>query len=247
VIYFCIPVHDEERTVGVLLWKIRKVMAEFGRDYRILVLDDASTDGTGAVLERYRAQVPMEILGGPERIGHTRALERLLREAVDRAPYPKRDVVVTLQGDFTEDPRDVVEMVKVIEGGADLVAGEAEEPVGPEPLRVRWTRRLAPYLLGETHGEAPVADPLCGFRAYRIIVLKKALREADPEPLLTRTGWAAHVELLERTLPHARRVEEVPLRLRYDIRTRGSRFRPLRAARELVGLRGRAWRTGGAE
>ena len=46
MIYITIPVHDEESTVGVLLWKIRNVMGEFGRDYEILVCDDASTDGT---------------------------------------------------------------------------------------------------------------------------------------------------------------------------------------------------------
>lgn len=244
MIYFCIPVRNEERTVGVLLWKIRKVMAEFGRDYRILVLDDASTDDTRAVLERYRPLLPMEVIPARENMGYARALERLLREAAEAAPYPKRDVAVTLQADFTEDPRDVVEMIKVIEGGADLVAGVEGEPVGSAPRRIRWSRRLAPYLLGDAHEDAPVADPLCGYRAYRIVVLRNALREAEPDPLLAREGWAAHVELLERTLPHARRVEEVPVRRRYDIRTRPSRFRPFRAARELVSLRGSRWRSG---
>lgn len=243
MIYFCIPVRDEERTIGVLLWKIRKVMADFGRDYRILVLDDGSTDETGDVLERYRPLLPMDVISPGEPLGYGRALERLLREVADAAPYPKRDVAVTLQGDFTDDPRDVVEMIKVIEGGADVVAGVEGEPVGAAPRRIRWIRRLAPYLLGAAHEEAPVADPLCGYRAYRIVVLKKALRQAEPEPLLSREGWASHVELLERTLPHARRVEEVGVRRRYDIRTRPTRFRPFRAARELVSLRGGGWST----
>ena len=48
LIYVCIPVHDEARTVGVLLWKIRNVMRELARDYELLVLDDASADDTAA-------------------------------------------------------------------------------------------------------------------------------------------------------------------------------------------------------
>ena len=47
VIYVCIPAHNEASTVGVLLWKTRKAMAEFDRDYRVVVLDDASTDEAG--------------------------------------------------------------------------------------------------------------------------------------------------------------------------------------------------------
>ena len=40
VIYVTLPVHNEEHTIGVLMWKIRKVFAELGRDFRILVVDD---------------------------------------------------------------------------------------------------------------------------------------------------------------------------------------------------------------
>ena len=241
MIYFCIPVHDEERTIGLLLWKIRKVMAEFGRDYRILAWNDGSSDGTGEVLERYRKHVPLDVLGSDHRIGVTRARERLLREAVRLAPYPKRDVAVTLQGDFTEYPEDVVDMVKVIEGGADIVTGFQEGAEGSPPRRVRFARWLAPRLLGATFDEAPVKDPFCGYRAYRIIVLKKAFREVGDDPLVQREGWAGQVELLEKLVPHARRVEEVPMRIRYDIRRRESRFSPFRNLRGLLGLRGTEW------
>lgn len=241
MIYICIPVHDEERTIGLLLWKIRQVMADFGRDYRILVWDDASSDGTGEVLQRYRKHVPLDVFGSSERLGVTRARERLLREAVRVAPYSKRDVAVTLQGDFTEYPEDVVDMVKVIEGGADIVTGYQDGIEGVAPRRIRLARWLAPRLLGSTFDEAPVKDPFCGYRAYRIIVLKKALREVEDEPLVRREGWAGQVELLEKLIPHARRIEEVPMRIRYDIRRRESRFRPFRNLRGLLGLRGTEW------
>jgi len=103
LIYITIPVHNEEETVGVLLWKIRKTMADFGRDFEILVLDDASTDETPQVLERYSKVVPLTVVRSEQRLGHGRATERLLRQAARQTSYPKRDVAVTLQGDFTEE------------------------------------------------------------------------------------------------------------------------------------------------
>ncbi|NIQ52029.1 MAG: glycosyltransferase, partial [Gemmatimonadetes bacterium] len=54
MIYVCIPTHNEASTIGVLLWKTRNVLGEFGRDYRLVVHDDASTDETAEVLQRYR-------------------------------------------------------------------------------------------------------------------------------------------------------------------------------------------------
>lgn len=249
MIYICIPARDEEHTIGVLLWKIRRVLSEFERDYRILVLDDASTDRTPEVLNRYRRVLPLTVLREEERIGYPRALERLVREAVDRAPYPKRDSVVTLQADFTESPEHIVSLVKVLEGGADVVAGvlgadpddeEARSGPAPEaPLRVRLARRFAPWALGSAFRGAPVSDPLCGIRAYRIVCLQKALRQVGSEPLLSAEGWAANVELLSRATVHARRIEEVPLEMRWDLRQRDTRFRPVRTLRELFRLRGR--------
>lgn len=257
MIHICIPVHDEATTIGPLMWKLRKVLTdpEYRRDFRIVVLDDASNDGTGDVLERYRDVLPLEVIRSEERLGYGRAVDRLLRAVVDGCAYPKRDSAVVLQADFTEDPAAVVELTKTIEGGADIVAGDLETPgdddegpapdpavVGEVPRNVRWARLAAPWVLGRAYSGAPVADPLCGFRAYRVIVVKKALRE-DDAPLCTREeSWAANLELLARLAPHARRVEDTHLVHRHALRTRPSRFRALDTLKVLWKLRrGRWW------
>jgi hypothetical protein len=240
LIYISVPVHDEEQTVGVLLWKVRKVMAEFGRDYEILVLDDASTDETPRILDRYRQILPLEVIRSDRRLGHGAAVARLLEVASDRTRYPRRDVAVTLQADFTEDPSALVDMVKAVEGGADLVTGTVD--AGELPFRYRLARTLARLVARRAVRSAPVSDPLSPFRAYRIIVLRKALREVEEGGrLVSSDGWAANLELLARTLPHARRVEEVPYRMRFEHRRRPSRFDPWSQLRSLFRLRKVAW------
>jgi len=242
VIYITIPVHNEERTVGLLIWKIRRVMAEFGRDYEVIVLDDGSTDETRETLERYRRRLPLRILRNETPAGYGAAVEQLIREAVDRSEYPKRDVVVTLQGDFTEDPASLVDMVKRIEGGADLVGGIAQREKEESPFPLRLVRGAARLLLGQTFRKAPVSDPLSGFRAYRVVVLKKALREVqEGRALLVTDGWGANLELLRKTAPHARRIEESLFRTKVFERPRVSRFRPLPYLKSVLPLRGTKW------
>lgn len=244
MIYVCIPTHNEATTIGVLLWKTRNVLGEFGRDYRLVVHDDASDDGTAEVLQRYRRALPLTVLRSDERIGYGRSVERLLRHVLDEAPYPKRDAAVVIQGDFTESPVDIVPLIKVLEGGSDIVAGSVANDDANEARGYRVARWAVRRFLGRITRGAPVSDPLCGFRAYRVIVLKKAFRDrSEQEPLVRSDGWAANVELLARLAPHARRISETPHHLRYDLQARPSRFRPWKAFLGLVRLRAPEWST----
>jgi glycosyltransferase involved in cell wall biosynthesis len=225
LIYICIPAYNEAATVGVLLWKIRRVMSDFPRDYEILVLDDGSTDGTQDVLAPYARVLPVTVLRHEERRGYAAALERLIREAVGRATHPKRDMVVTLQADFTEAPEDIPALIRRLEGGADIVEATVTTEGMEAPRARRWSRRGLPWLLRGTRLPEGVRDPLSGFRAYRAFVLKKAVAQANGAPLLTTEGWAANVELLFAVAPHARRADSTEVARRYDRRQRETRFR----------------------
>lgn len=236
MIYICIPAYNEERTIGVVLWKIREVMADFERDYEVLVVDDGSTDGTEDVMEPYTRIMPIHLRRHEKRHGYARSLEALIRAASDRTTYPKRDVVVTLQADFTDEPDDIVTLVKRIEGGADVVTGKVHLVPEEMPRLMRWTRRGWHALLRRIRGGEVEGDVLSGFRAYRVVTLRKALEEAGSDRLLTTDGWAANAELLERVLPHSRRTEAVDVHLRYGRHQRDSRFQPLQVSRELARL-----------
>ncbi len=231
MIYFCIPAHDEARTVGVLLWKVRTVMGEFDRDYQLLVVDDGSTDDTQEILEPYTRMLPLHVRRNEEPLGYAPALEQAIREAVRRSSYPKRDVVVTLQADFTEEPDQVPDLVKRIEGGADIVSGRLDMVPGGAASGPRWSRQAWGFLLSRDGG---AHDPVSGLRAFRVFTLKRAIQDANDGPMLTVDGWAANAQLLARALPHARRTEEVPVHMRYDRRERASRFDGAEHARGLL-------------
>ena len=42
MLYLCIPAYNEAQTVGLLIWRIRKVLQEQPREYEVLIYDDGS-------------------------------------------------------------------------------------------------------------------------------------------------------------------------------------------------------------
>ncbi|HEX4632797.1 MAG TPA: DUF3108 domain-containing protein [Gemmatimonadales bacterium] len=230
MIYVCVPVHNEARTAGLVLWKVRQVFTGFSREYHILVCDDASTDETAEVLGRYARVLPMTVITNQERQGYAKSLEALLMAALQRTDRPKRDCAITLHADFVHSPDAMEEMVKRLESGADLVVGEQKQHAGAVKRGFRWCRAWAPRLL-----HVPgVRDTVSGFLALRLVVLRQALRPGA-ETLLTTDGWAANAELVARLIRHARKLETVGYSARYDLRQRESRTTGLD---ELL----RAWR-----
>jgi hypothetical protein len=237
MIYVCVPVHDEARTVGLVLWKVRQVFTAFPREYHLLVCDDASQDDTAQVLATYAKVLPMTVVTHRDRQGYAKSLEELLRLALQRTDRPKRDCAITLHADLSHPADTMPEMVRRLESGADVVAVELlDQPAGvstPAPLALRWARRWAPRLLAVPG----VRDSVSGMLALRLVAWRQAQRR-DAGALLTTDGWSANAELLAHLTQHARRLELVPAAARYDLVQRPLRTTPWQ---QLM----RAWRARG--
>jgi glycosyltransferase involved in cell wall biosynthesis len=243
MLYLCIPSFNEAPTVGVLLWRIRKVFQEYSREYEVIVYDDGSTDATAETLESYGKVLPLTVLRGEQRRGYGAALDALAREVSRRTKYPRRDAMIVLQGDFTDPPEVIPELVKRFEGGADIVIGERDRATMPVPVRRLAT--VGPWVMRPFVSTGDTSDPFGGFRLYRIALVRDYIKANPDTPLVSSDGWAANLELLVKLSSFARRVEKVAVAPRYDIRPRESRVRPFADALSLyrTGRAARAWRT----
>lgn len=227
MLYICIPSHNEAPTIGVLLWRIRKVFQDYSREYEIIVYDDASDDETTAVLVPYHKVLPLTVIRGERHVGYAGALDALFRAATQRTRYPRRDAVVVMQADFTDQPEHLPELVKRFEGGADVVVAEsASGNSAPEPVRrlATWARRASQLWLVRAQLTVPgIADPFGTFRLFRITVVRDMVRAAGEARVADGPVRVANLDVLRRATALARRVEAVTVEPRYDIRPRSTR------------------------
>lgn len=229
MLYLAIPAHNEVATIGVLLWRLRTVLAEFPREYEVVVYDDASTDDTAMVAEQYERAMPVTVLRGTSHLGYAGAVSTLLRHVAGLTRYPRRDAVLLLQGDFTDPPGLVPEFARRFEGGADLVVGE-RLVVADAPVAVRRLFKGAHWAMRPFVRVEGVRDMTASMRLVRISALREALRTSGADAFVHGDTLTANADLLLRLVPHARRVESVPLEPTYGVRMRDTRRVAMRDA-----------------
>ncbi len=216
MIYICIPSHDNAATVGLLLWKVRQVLAAFPREYQLLVADDGSTDATEEVLSTYGQVLPMSVTTSHASRGYAITVEELLRQALRLTDRPKRDSAIVLNADFSVSPSVLPDLIRCIESGADVVVGEATQR--PQSLGLRLVHRSSTWLLKPGLTLPGVQDLLSGVCAIRLVTLKRCLQDREGA-LLETDGVCARAELVARASTCARQITALsfaPSSLRKD-------------------------------
>ena len=208
MIYVCVSARNNAATVGLVLWKVRQVFEEFPREYRLLVADDSSTDGTADTLEPYTRALPMTLISTEEPRGYADCMETLVRKALELTDRPKRDCLVTLPADFSVSPAIIPALIKRTESGADVVVGETSQSA--LPAIHRFVRRSAPWLLKPGIRLSGLRDVISGVYAFRLATLKACIGASDSS-LLDTTGVCANAELLARAAALARQIAVVPV------------------------------------
>jgi len=196
-----IPTYDEVGNIEPLCRRVRSALP----DADVIVVDDASPDGTAGEVRRVAVELGRVMLIDQTSKGGLGAAYRTgFREAISRGA----DVCVQLDADLSHDPAVVPALVANIEHGADLAIGSRYVPGGrtvdwPWRRRVlsRWGNRYAAGVLG-----LAVNDATSGFRAYST----DALRRMEYETVLA-DGYGFQVEMTHRLVGAGGRIVEFPI------------------------------------
>ena len=243
MLYLAIPAHNEAATIGVLLWRLRTVLAEFPREYEAVVYDDASSDSTSEILESYAKVMPLTVLRGERQVGYAGAVDALVRHVARDTRYPRRDALLLLQGDFTDSPSLVPEFIKRFEGGMDVVVGERGRAVRRKaPTPVKRLLQFEPWLTRFLVRVEGIRDLTSSYRLIRISVLRDLLRSVGDAPICAGDARTANADLLMQIVPLARRVEALAVEPTWEIRLRETRVVAVPDAMTLLRW---AWRSRG--
>lgn len=233
--YIILPMYNEEKAVGPLEAMFCKVNLPPGTSYRILVVNDGSTDRTLQEVHMWQSRNPLvKVVSHPHNMGLGRALLTGFREAVKENPSG----VITMDADATHPPETVSALVQKLLNGADIVIASRYAPGGAQH-GVPWPRKLysfgARMLLRLVFPLKGVRDYTVGFRAYRTGIIREALsRKSDS--LVSFRSFASTVEILLKLATLARQIDEVPLILRYDQKKSRSKMKVLSTIRDYVRL-----------
>lgn len=242
MICFVLPAYNEDKSINLLLDRIAQLFKRENLDYKILVVNDGSTDSTLEVLKRLRKQDNRIIVidhGVNKGLGA--AIKTGLKEAVER--LEGEDIIVTMDSDNTHDPGLVLEMVKKIENdGRNLVIASRFIKGGKE-IGLAFHRKIlsrgAGLFFKIFMPIKDVTDYSSGYRAYKVDFLTKAF-EIYGERIIETSGFDCMAELLAKLSRLSLKVAEVPLELRYDLKATPSKMNIFKTIKGYFGAINRA-------
>ena len=228
MIHAVVPVLNEEPNVPRLALRLKDALAPHA-PYRVLFVDDGSTDGTLKALEGQGPEIA--VLSHPLNLGPGAAFRTGFTEVLKT--LQKDDLVLTLEGDGTSDlsilPRmlgrirheddDIVLASCYLFGGG--IKGTSLHRVG--------LSHVANGLVKQTLGLSGLATLSSFFRVYQGRALLR-LREAFGETLFESNGFESQIEILHLAAKLSLRISEVPMVLDGSLRLGRSKMKILRTS-----------------
>src|SRR5690242_9561568 len=109
-----VPVYNEEENVPVLVDAVRDALGE-GDSWELLLVDDGSKDGSRDVIRAIGRRDPrIQLVPLARNYGQSTAMQAGFDQA-------SGDVIVSMDGDLQNDPRDIPQLVAKLDEGFDLV------------------------------------------------------------------------------------------------------------------------------
>ena len=205
--WLVLPTYNEAENIESIVRAALPQLASTGMEHRVLVVDDASPDGTGQIADRLALE-----------IAEVQVLHRTSKEGIGPAYLAGfavalsggAELLLEMDSDFSHDPADLPRLVAGA-GAADLVLGSRYVPGGGVTdwgLARRAISRggslYARLMLG-----VPVRDLTGGFKCFRREVL-----EALDVTAIGTDGYGFQIEMTYRAIRAGFRVTEVPILFR---------------------------------
>jgi dolichol-phosphate mannosyltransferase len=204
--WLILPTYNEAENVEAIVAAAGGVLADAAPEgFHVLVVDDGSPDGTGALADALAAEHEwVHVLHRSEKNGIGPAYLAGFRHALDHgAGY-----VMEMDSDFSHDPADLARLLAVVRSGADLALGSRYVPGGG--VRDWGLLRRVISEGGSTYARLvlglKVRDLTGGFKCFRREVL-----EAIHFDGVRSQGYAFQVELTYRAVQAGFTVREVPI------------------------------------
>ena len=188
-----IPVYNEEGSVGPLENSLRGAMKSLKEPYELIFINDGSTDGTLFKLKKLKERnSSLNIVTLEKNSGQTMSLRVGFQMARGR-------IVVSMDGDLQNDPRDIPTLVRKLEEGYDCVCGWRRKR--HDSLWKKAASRIANIVQGAVF-KSSLHDISCTLRAYK----KDSLKGMD-------LGWSgAHRFIPYLMIRNKRKIAEVEVR-----------------------------------
>ena len=159
-----LPVLDERDNLALLHDRLTAALLPLGRDYEVIYVDDGSTDGSWDVLRKLAENDRrVRLVRLRRNFGQTAALAAGFAHA-------RYDVLVTLDADLQNDPRDIPRLVERLSQGYDVVSGWRRR------RQDTWLTRILPSqianFLTRLVSGVPLHDFGCTVKAYRREIIR---------------------------------------------------------------------------
>jgi dolichol-phosphate mannosyltransferase len=230
------PTYNEAENIEPIVAAVVAQLEGGAEAFRVLIVDDSSPDGTGALADALAARHPaVEVLHRPAREGLAPAYLAGFRRALEGGATQ----VIEMDADFSHNPADLPRLLAAVADGADLVLGSRYVAGGGVEdwgmLRRIVSRGGCAYarrVLG-----LDVRDLTGGFKCFRREVL-----EAIELDTVRSHGYCFQIELTQRAIQRGFSVREVPIVFRDRLRGR-SKMSPRIALEAFVVLPQLRWRS----
>jgi dolichol-phosphate mannosyltransferase len=205
--WLILPTYNEAENIEPLVRAVLPHLASAGLEHTILVVDDNSPDGTGAIADRLAEELAeVRVLHRPQKQG----LGRAYLAGFGVALAEGADLILEMDSDFSHDPADVPRLLAAT-GAADLVLGSRYVPGGGvedwgivRRILSRGGSAYARLLLG-----VPVRDLTGGFKCFH----RRVLETIDLDGVHA-DGYGFQIELTYRAVQAGFTVAEVPITFR---------------------------------